>query len=280
LPERGRFNSSITRVRPFFSALLGRDPTGQDWLQPLLRAAPRAAEELPDAVLDDPGELLEELTQTREYTDRIRGRISLPKCFEHSAPPSRAFLRWLLEHPEELRWPTVRGERREFGAETQRLRAALVDGPQDDRAAAQRQGLAELERLGPARSQRLWWAFEGFTEVDCWLETKRLLVFVEGKRTELLSSSTDWFPQRNQLVRNLEVVGELAAGRGAGVLLVTEQPIRELTEADVAASAPHLDPEAHAALYARSLGQTTWAALADAVGIDFSTLPATLTDAR
>jgi hypothetical protein len=139
--------------------------------------------------------------------------------------------------------------------------------------------LAELEHRGPAGSRRLWWAFEGFTEVDCWLETDRLLVFVEGKRTELLSSSTDWFPQRNQLVRNLEVVGELAAGRAAGVLLVTEEPIAELTEANVSASAPHLDQAGHDELYARYLGQTTWAALANVVGIDFASLPATLADA-
>jgi hypothetical protein len=280
MSERGRFNSSITRVRPFFSALLRRDPTGNEWLRPLLGAAPRAAQALPEAVLDDPGELLPELAQTRQYADRVLGRtIPLSDCFEHPAPPSRAFLRWLLEHPDKLRWPTVGGELHTFGAETQRLREALVDGPSADRASAQRQGLAELEHRGPAKSRRLWWAFEGFTEVDCWLETERLLVFVEGKRTELLSSSTDWFPQRNQLVRNLEVVGELAAGRAAGVLLVTEDPGVELAEAAVAASAPHLDRAAHAALYTRYLGQTTWAALADAVGIDFVSLPATLSDA-
>jgi hypothetical protein len=39
----------------------------------------------------------------------------------------------------------------------------------------------------------------GHTEVDCWLETERLLLFVEGKRSESLSASTHWYPKRNQL---------------------------------------------------------------------------------
>jgi hypothetical protein len=84
--------------------------------------------------------------------------------------------------------------------------------------------LEELERLGPKGSARKWWAFEGITKVDCWLETDRLVLFVEGKRTETLSKFTAWFPARDQLTRNLDLVGEvspekpgfvLGAGRGA-----------------------------------------------------------------
>jgi hypothetical protein len=120
-------------------------------------------------------------------------------------------LRWLIEHPERLRWPERRlGVRVTYGSETQRLREALIDGSPDERAAIQTRALADLEEHGPIGSRRRWWAFEGHTEVDCWLETDRLLLFVEGKRSEPLSPSTDWFPERNQLVRNLEVVGELA----------------------------------------------------------------------
>jgi hypothetical protein len=221
-----------------------------------------------------------ELAELRKYYDRVLGlSIPLARCFEKPAPPSRALLRWLIENPEQLRWPERRlRERVVYTTDTQRKREALVDGPDFARAEAQAEALAELARLGPEGSQRRWWAFEGHTEVDCWLETDRLLLFVEGKRTEALSSSTHWFPARNQLVRNLEVVGELAAGRVAAVLLVSEEPIVELTPADVAASSPHLADSDRDALLGRYLGQTTWRALCAQLGVDYAALPKTIAD--
>jgi hypothetical protein len=92
--------------------------------------------------------------------------------------------------------------------------------------------LAELALKGGTGSKRKWWAFEGFTEVDCVLETDRLLLFIEGKRTEALASSTDWYPERSQLVRNLEAVREVAKGRTAAVLLVTQEPVADEITAD------------------------------------------------
>jgi hypothetical protein len=102
---RGQFNSSLTRVRPFFRTLLARDASGESWLPTLLGGAPRAAA-IPDDVRRRPGPLRPELALTRAYRDRVLGRtIRLAGCFEHSAPPSYAFLRWLIEHPDRLHWP-------------------------------------------------------------------------------------------------------------------------------------------------------------------------------
>jgi hypothetical protein len=72
---------------------------------------------------------------------------------------------------------------------------------------------------------------ERFTSVDCLLETKSLLLLIEGKRTEAVSDSTDWFPGRNQVIWNLEVAQALAAGRNFAVLICAElrsscQPMR------------------------------------------------------
>jgi hypothetical protein len=245
----------------------------------LLAAAPRQ-DAVPRELLTDAGTLLPKLALARDYLDRVLGTtVALPHCFEHPAPPSRAFLRWLIENPDKLRWPErPRGTRVRYGRRTQEFREALVDGPDDARSRAQAEGLAALEARGPAASKRQWWAFEGHTEVDCWLETERLLLFIEGKRTDTLSSSTDWFPLREQLVRNLEVVGEQARGRWAAVLLVTEEPGPELTPAGVAASAPHLDKPELGPLFDRYLGQTTWRALCERLGVDFAGLPETIDD--
>lgn len=279
MSSRGRLNSSITRVRPFFSELFARDASGKTWLPKLLAAAPRASV-IDGDVRQRPGLLLPELAERRDYRDRVLGRtIPLPRCFEHPAPPSQAFLRWLIEHPDRLRWPErPPGVPVRYGDETQRLREALLYGPAAERDAVQAHALAELSRYGPVGSRRRWWTFEGYTEVDCWLETERLLLLVEGKRTEPLSPSTDWYPERNQLVRNLEVAGELASNRAAAVLLVSEQPVAELTDEAIVASTPHLDDNARAAVAQRYLGQTTWRELCDRVGVDFDRLPRTIAD--
>src|SRR3954451_21987527 len=42
--------------------------------------------------------------------------------------------------------------------------------------------------------------------------TGRLVITVEGKRTESLLPPTDWYPARSQLVRNLEAARQVAHG--------------------------------------------------------------------
>jgi hypothetical protein len=56
---------------------------------------------------------------------------------------------------------------------------------------AQRVAQLAIETTLPRDSGRRWWAFEGFTSVDCCLESESALLFIEGKRTERLSKATD-----------------------------------------------------------------------------------------
>ena len=108
--------------------------------------------------------------------------------------------------------------------------------------------------------------------------TRQLVLFIEGKRTEALSESTEWFPDRNQLVRNLEAVGEVAGDRASGVLLVGEELLPELESEAYDRSLPHLGASERAAVRTRYLGQTTWRALCAATGVRFDTLPDTWDD--
>lgn len=275
---KGQWNSSITRVRPFFEELLAGDPSGATWIGRLTEAGSRAPD-YPGDLEALQGELSAGLVATRPYNDRILGRtIDLATCFEYPVPPSEAFLRWLIENPARLAWPGQdKGKGARFGDETQERRHALLsDDDPDAQAAAQRDALAELARLGVSGSRRKWWAFEGFTEVDCWIETEDLLLLVEGKRTEPLSRSTDWFPKRSQLVRNLEVAGELARGRLAAVLLVVEDEVEgELDPDVVSASTPHLTPAARNELSARYLGQVRWQDLCAKLDVSYGDLPDT-----
>jgi hypothetical protein len=137
---------------------------------------------------------------------------------------------------------------------------------------------AELEAGGAAGSRGKWWAFEGFTTVDCQLSTEQMTLLVEGKRTEGLSPSTHWFPQRNQLARNLEVAAEAGADHPTYVLLITEDETLDLTDRDLRDSTPHLDAEGRARLLSRYLGRCTWPNLCRE--LDVGPLPDTATAAE
>ena len=245
----GRLNSSLTRVRPFFRALLTRDPSGTSWLRDLLACSPNRTS-LPDNLSDFPGALI---------------RADLDP--EKKLYPAPEFLRWLISNPDKLTWPG--NGTRQFGKETQTLRKQLFGGSQEVALAA----LRELEREGASKSERKWWAFEGCTFVDCYLETERLKLYVEGKRTEMLSAATDWYPKRNQLLRNLESARADAKGKPFAILLMVEKPQPGLTPTQLESGLPHLSPVDRAALTQHYLGTVTWREACKATGVGYDSLP-------
>jgi hypothetical protein len=187
-------------------ALIERDPTGRSWLPALLDLCP-CRDRLPERIRAEPGDLLPELVATRCYKDKVLGELELLHCFERRVPPPACFLRWLILNSDKMTWPANAGT----SEETLRRRRALCGDDPELREAARREAVGLLDERGPAHSDKQWWAFEGFTEVDCWLETEHLVLLIEGKRRESLSAATAWYPARNQLVRNLEVAGDPSA---------------------------------------------------------------------
>ncbi|MCW2984209.1 MAG: hypothetical protein JWR63_1779 [Conexibacter sp.] len=115
--------------------------------------------------------------------------------------------------------------------------------------------------------------------LDCLLMTDKLVVTVEGKRTEPLSATTEWYPTRSQLVRNLEAARYLADGRAWASVLISETSDAGGTDAArdtcLTASAPHLDASEREELLAHYLGNITWQQACTATGIPFASLPET-----
>lgn len=277
-PDKGKFNSSITRVRPVFQRLIGQDRTGVSWLPKLLNLAP-VNQDLAFRLSENPGNLLEPTLKIRKYNDRVLkeygfNEIDLEACFEKRLPPPYRFLRWLIENQDRMKCPGGK-----FGEKTQDKRDRLFGkaGP-DAVEEARREALAELERFGPSRFDRKWWAFEGFTEADCCLETERLVLFIEGKRNESLGSSTNWYPARNQLVRNLEVGQEYAGDKDFAVFVIAEQDIGLIIPDMVNQSLPHFSHAERKTLMKHYLGCILWADLCRSVGINFKKLPNTTAD--
>jgi hypothetical protein len=276
----GMYNSSITRVRPFFRILFGRDASGHSWLPGLLKAATRS--EYAQTLAKNPGGLDLSLLRTRDYRDdEWGGTIALESCFEKCFPPPERFLLWLIHNPTRMSWPRKsdgpNAAERTFGEQTQTWRKRLFN--RDDPAAvtsAQVEAQDQLTRNGVRASSLRWWAFEGETHVDCYLETDRLVLLVEGKREEHLSSSTSWFPRRNQLWRNLEVAAGLSNGKRFALMLLAENAE---PEPPIAESLPHLESYERDFLTKHYLGCVLWTDACRATGIE-SALPHTVEDSE
>jgi hypothetical protein len=264
----GQYDSSLTRVQPFFTALFTRDPSGRSWLSKLLAATPNGVRALGDLV-DAPGSL--------ESAIAVPGASGVLACFEYPAVAPPSLLAWFIDHPESLVWP----KEAKLSAETTRLRRALLyDDPRGSRIKAQERAREPLATRSPF--SREWWRFEGVTRLDCVLITDRLVVTVEGKRTEPLSPATEWYPARSQLVRNLEAAKQIAAGRRWASMLLSENHLPEgsvaVLDQTLAESTPHLGTVERDELRTAYLGNLTWREACDAVDVAYELLPDTTHD--
>ena len=162
----------------------------------------------------------------------------------------------------------------EFGATTQLWREKLFGKHgHENQLLAQKEAERSLNAHGPTG----WWTFEGYTSVDCYLETDDALIFVEGKRTEPAPSiSTNWYAGRNQIVRNLEVARAQAQCRDYAVVVIAKDTSFQLTPSMAETSLPHLAPGERLELLRHYLGCITWKDLCEATGIDYSGLPNTV----
>lgn len=259
--SKGTENSSITRVRPIFQALFKLDITGKKWLPEIIQMA-NAGDQL--KVDTNNINILPELLNKRTYKDRILqlydiDSLQLENCFEYSTPPPQKFLSWLIQNPDKLSYEQVRFE--DFSDETREMRENLFSyNGREKQAETQKKALAELADVKNAGSARRWWAFEGFTEVDCYLETENLVLLVEGKRNEPLSSTTMWYPKRNQIVRNLEVAQEIGRRKNKeyAVLLASEKPVEFDFEEDIKTGLPHFNKEENDEIRNHYLGNIYW----------------------
>lgn len=112
-----------------------------------------------------------------------------------------------------------------------------------------------------------------FTHVDAVVATSKLVLLVEGKRTDALSSRTDWLPHRGQLARNLEAAGMMANGRVSYVMLALERPFSPAEMDQHRLRLDHLDEEEQNVVNQRFIGQATWRAICADTGINFEQLP-------
>ncbi|MDD2230041.1 MAG: hypothetical protein PHY48_11575 [Candidatus Cloacimonetes bacterium] len=268
---KGLYNSSITRVRPFFRQLYSEDRTGDTWLPKLLLAMPKN-KKYSTSLAQKVCKITPYYLEVRNFRDKILGEIPLERCFEYSIPPSKSFVKWLIENPHELSWPNK--GKKTYREETQISREQLLGmHGRELQDYSTQDALKELERFGVEDSKKKWWAFEGFTEMDCLLETDDFLLGIEGKRTEPISPATSWFPQRNQIIRNLEVLKEKAGNKEYALILLTEDGMDPITDKVFEDSLPHCEPAWIIGLQNHYLGSISWSDACKATGFSIAQLP-------
>jgi len=203
----------------------------------------------------------------------ISGR--LPLCFEYLVPAPERFLLWLIAHTggECRPRPGLKIERVNAGR-----RADLFGGDEIARRDARTEATRNLLLHGAQDSWKQWWAFEGPTSVDCFLETPRMVLLVEGKRTEPVTSRTEWFSSRNQIARNLEAAQSVANGRNYGVLLIAEEQTH-VRVSQISAALPHMSESELSFLAEHYLGCITWRQVCEAARLSIA-LERELVDVR
>ena len=183
----GNFNSSITRVQPILKALYEIDPSGESWIKSLLEITTRNA------------------SPTSAAKEISFGHLLKPPQFEFPVDPSKAYLKWLIAHPEKLSSPPATAWRT-WDEKTQKMRSRFLLGDKEVQTIA----ISNIEKCR-SLPKTTWWRLEGVNYVDCALLTDSTAIFVEGKRTEIgPSREVLWYQQRNQIYRILDCAAAYA----------------------------------------------------------------------
>jgi len=279
-------DSSETRVKPFFTYLFEHYGIGSSWIPTLLMMSTRNQD---IAAMISAMDCSISTNKRKQNTAKMFDDQQYWKdCFEYSIAPSVTFLRWLIMNPEKLTWPKIKGIEKVYpNSRTQQMRKSLIyPTNHNDREVVQKYALKQIELIREIGNvvkssndkAEAWVKFEGYTRLDCLLETKDFVLAIEGKRNEGVSRSISWYPHRNQIVRNLEVIREYAGNKQYAMILMNKDGVDPVKDDDFTMSLPHLDSISIEDLNKHYLGCISWEQACNATGVDFKILPDTRQD--
>ena len=254
-------NSMKTRVKPIFDKLRLRDNTGVAWFSRLVALAAGTGH-LPPLVPCAP--------------------LSCCGWGDEEIPlrPPRQLLLWLVRHAElcdeKAHRKTSRGTRAKRDLLLKHDMATVEEAIK----------LLEREPL----SIRGWYVLEGPTRPDVYLENDRVIVVIEGKRTEPAATTcTTWMPIRHQMLRHLDCAWERRAGRNVFGFFIVEgecpasclvlppawqHAVEATIKSDILkASLPHRNEAEREKIAGCFLGATTWQKVCREFNIPWSELP-------
>lgn len=254
----GKYDSSKTRVEPVFNLLREKDRTGRSWLPKLLQLPNRSSE----------------ISLPSDCDFTIQGAWWGPE--ERKLDPPVALLSWLIRNPK----PPKSGKLSSDPVK-ERKRQELMDGCESKLAEA-----LALLRDNPKGED--WHIFEGQTQPDVFIQTPRVSVVIEGKRTEREATTcTKWMDARHQMLRHIDCAWEIRGKKQVIGFFIVEGDGKDgdippywldyATEitgaAAIAGSLPHRGPEEQRGIASSFIGVTTWQTVCREFGIDWAELP-------
>jgi hypothetical protein len=175
---------------------------------------------------------------------------------EQEVPPTPSRLAWMIKNVDLLA--------PRDGRQWRILRDRVSDPD------AVQKALKSLERGDVADIPRKL-QLEGKTHADCLIECEHAFVWIEGKRFDWLSPSTDWDISRDQIARNLEACWSLAseAGKDYRLIICHEHRLKHhearllegYRQATWFAGWPHV-PDEQRREFAARIGTLTWQEIA------------------
>lgn len=254
----GKFNSSLTRVRPVFRELRRQDPSGRTWLPKLLQ--------LPSC-----GNAVA-LPANCDFTvNQMLPGVNADE--EQKLDPPLSLLSWMIRHPQEMK--------KSEGACLPNLDTKRIDLLNEDTNAI-RNALALL-RSDPKRGEKNWYIFEGQTQPDVFIETPSLIVIIEGKRTEQgPTTHTRWMPKRHQIFRHIDGAWEIRGTKQVVGFFIVEGDLpngevphiwcefakQTIGKEAIASSLPHRGIEEQTAIASCFAGVTTWQIVCRELSVD------------
>lgn len=252
----GKFDSSVSRVAPVFNRLIEKGKVNKNWLKTLL--------ELP---VTDEGR-----TMSSTLNFKVTSSAWYPN--EKSLDPPLSLLAWLLEnlhkHPPNSAYLGSR-------LETAKKRIRILAGD----SSLIEQGKKSLVKQ-PIRKQ--WYVFESHSRPDVYIETKKIIVVIEGKRLERAPTTrTTWMHVRHQMLRHIDAAYEIADGKKVFGFFIVEGGFKgavpekwrlfsENTISDevLEKSLPHRSWMEIASIRESFLGVTTWQKVCKKFDIDWN----------
>lgn len=262
----GKRNSSLTRVLPVFQNLYTNEPSGKTWLPTLLQAM-QGGSAFPDVLQGNLGDI---------------EKIAFGNNEQKLAAP-RKLLAWLLAEVDPVWGAKTLDRNRSLSRQTREWREALLNRNTE----ILKRALDKLEAADLFKPA--WYILEGPSQPDLFIQTERLILVIEGKRTEWgPTNSTEYMPVRPQILRHLDAAWEIRGERQVlgGFIIEGEKespfqvpetwkracqdtPRNETLEAAL----PHRSLTEKQALGKSFLGAVTWQNLCQRTGLAFTSLP-------
>lgn len=189
------------------------------------------------------------LAEGIEAPAQVGALVSMHVGKEQTVSASPARLAWLIRNCQ----PKTAALRSEF--ETR-----VTSNPKREQA------LAKLD-AGFGKGIHRDLILEGPTHADCLIETESAVVWIEGKRNDVLSRAIKWDKSRDQLARNLEATWRLGTEAGKDWWLVVcyedrlkrheEHLIEGYRSGRLAAGLPHLAQDVREQ-FRKKIGTLRW----------------------